>query len=236
MGYIITAAIISLAIFIHELGHFAAARIAKIPVAALSLGFGPALLKKSHRGVEYRLSAIPFGGYLLPKAADPEDFFKISPARRIILSIGGPTANILTALPLFAALNISQGGVSPFAILVNPLIQAAALLSKMTASLAGAFSHQESLTGIVGIVSAGTQFTATWTAAASFAAIISLNLALFNLLPVQALDGEKVLLSLLEYITPKSRALHVPLSMAGWVLIVLLMVYVTVLDVGRIAA
>ena len=236
MSYILTAAIISLAIFIHELGHFAAARIAKIPVEALSLGFGPALLKKRLGGIEYRLSAIPFGGYLLPKAADPEDFFKISPTRRIILSIGGPAANILTALPLFAALNISQGGGSLFAVLINPFIQASTLLSKMLASFTGAFSHHETLTGIVGIISAGNQFTATWAAAASFAAIISLNLALFNLLPVPALDGGKVILSLLEYITPKSRALHVPLSIGGWALIVLLMVYVTALDVGRIIA
>jgi regulator of sigma E protease len=235
MSYIITAAIISLIIFIHELGHFAAARAAGIPVEALSLGFGPVLAGKKYRGTEYRLSAIPFGGYLMP-AADIDQFFRISPARRILLSLGGPAANILTAIPLFSLLNISKGNASLYDIAVLPFAQTAALLSKMLSALTGMFSHHGDLMGIVGIVSSGNALVPTWGAAAAFAALISLNLALFNLLPLPALDGGKILLAIFEYATPKTRVLQIPLSIASWVLIALLMVYVTILDVGRIVS
>ena len=235
MNYLITAAIISLIIFIHELGHFAAARAAKIPVEALSIGFGPVLFRKKYKGTEYRLSAIPFGGYLIP-ASDVDNFFKISPARRILLSLGGPAANLLTALPMLSLLNVSRGNTSLYDLTLLPFTQAASLLSKMLTALTGMFSHHGDLMGIVGIVSSGDALVPTWGAAAAFAALISLNLALFNLLPVPALDGGKIILALFEYIMPKTKALQIPLSIAGWVLIALLMVYVTVLDVGRIVS
>lgn len=234
MSYLFTAAIISVIIFIHELGHFAAARAAGIPVAALSLGFGPSLLRKRWRGTEFRLSAIPFGGYLLPEAADPDDFLRISPYRRIVLSLGGPAANLLTAIPLLSVLNAVRGSSDIHSLFILPFIQTASFLSQMVSSLAGMFSHAGELMGIVGIVSSGSSFTSSAAAALTFAALISLNLALFNLLPAPALDGGKIVLALFEFITPRARALHLPLSAAGWVLIILLMVYVTVLDVGRI--
>lgn len=234
MSYIVTAAIISMIIFVHELGHFAAARLAGIPVAALSLGFGPALMKKRWKGTEYRLSAIPFGGYLLPEATEPDDFFRISPARRIFLSLGGPAANLLTAVPLLAMLNAVRGSYDLYSLILLPFVQIASLLTKMAASFAAMFSHSGELMGIVGIVSSGSAFTSSSAAALSFAALISLNLALFNLLPLPALDGGKIVLALLEYISPRARALHLPLAAGGWVLIIVLMAYVTVLDVARI--
>lgn len=61
----------SLAVFIHEFGHFLAARIFGLRVDRFSIGFGPALWKKTVGGVEYRISAIPFGGYVaLPQLED----------------------------------------------------------------------------------------------------------------------------------------------------------------------
>ena len=62
----------SLAIFIHEFGHFLAARWRGLKVNAFSIGFGPVLWKKEVNGVEWRLSAIPFGGYVAIPDVDPE--------------------------------------------------------------------------------------------------------------------------------------------------------------------
>ena len=53
----------TLAIIIHEFGHFIVALKLGLRVDALSVGFGPALWKKRVNGVEYRISAIPLGGY-----------------------------------------------------------------------------------------------------------------------------------------------------------------------------
>ena len=58
-------------IFIHELGHFLAARHRGLVILRFSIGFGPKLFGWTSNGVEYRLSAIPFGGYVaLPQLAD----------------------------------------------------------------------------------------------------------------------------------------------------------------------
>ena len=58
-------------IFIHELGHFLAARQRGLVILRFSIGFGPKIFGWTRNGVEYRLSAIPFGGYVaLPQLAD----------------------------------------------------------------------------------------------------------------------------------------------------------------------
>jgi len=59
-------------IFVHELGHFLAARRRGVKVSRFSIGFGPAIWKRTGKdGVEYRLSWIPLGGYVaLPQLAD----------------------------------------------------------------------------------------------------------------------------------------------------------------------
>ena len=53
-------------IFIHELGHFLAARKRGLVIKRFSIGFGPKIFGWTRNGVEYRLSAIPFGGYARP--------------------------------------------------------------------------------------------------------------------------------------------------------------------------
>ena len=58
-------------IFIHELGHFLAARRRGLVITRFSIGFGPKIFGWTRNGVEYRLSAIPFGGYVaLPQLVD----------------------------------------------------------------------------------------------------------------------------------------------------------------------
>jgi len=58
-------------IFIHELGHFLAARRRGLVITRFSVGFGPKIFGWTRNGVEYRLSAIPFGGYVaLPQLVD----------------------------------------------------------------------------------------------------------------------------------------------------------------------
>jgi regulator of sigma E protease len=61
----------SLAVFIHELGHFLAARWMGLTIDAFSLGFGPALWKRQVGATEYRIGTIPFGGYVALPQLDP---------------------------------------------------------------------------------------------------------------------------------------------------------------------
>ena len=68
----ICVALFALAIIVHEFGHFIVALKLGLGVEAFSVGFGPVLWKKKVNGVEYRLSAIPLGGYVSIPDVDPE--------------------------------------------------------------------------------------------------------------------------------------------------------------------
>ena len=73
IGYIaICVLFFSLAIAIHEFGHFIVALKLGLRVERFSIGFGPAIWKKTWKGVEYRVSCIPLGGYVMIPDIDPE--------------------------------------------------------------------------------------------------------------------------------------------------------------------
>src|SRR4029453_15987580 len=56
--------LLGLVIFVHELGHFLMSKARRVRALRFSIGFGPALFAVKRRETEYRLSWIPFGGYV----------------------------------------------------------------------------------------------------------------------------------------------------------------------------
>ena len=103
-------------IFVHELGHFLAARMRGLKILRFSIGFGPKLFStKGKDGCEYIISLLPFGGYVaLPQLADmgaleggkggeSEKLPKASCADKIIVSAAGAFFNLLFAAALAAA-------------------------------------------------------------------------------------------------------------------------------------
>ena len=66
-----------------------------------------------------------------------------------------------------------------------------------------------------------------------FAVLLNLNLAIFNLLPIAPLDGGKIFCTLLEKLDRRLARFQTGFSIAGLMLLLLLMVYSTVLDVVR---
>ena len=120
----------SFAIFIHEFGHFIAARGRGLRVEAFSIGFGPVIWKRMIDGVEWRLSAIPFGGYVAIPDVDPEGTAKVqgsgdvaakmgkaaTPVDAIIVAVAGPAGNVVLAVALalfLAALPFAKFGEVP---------------------------------------------------------------------------------------------------------------------------
>ena len=119
----------SFAIFIHEFGHFLAAKLLGFQVDTFSIGFGPALWKKTYKGVEYRISAIPFGGYVaLPQLdpagtagvqgsqteedADDSDGAPLAPManwKKIVVAFAGPFGNMVLAVVLALVLSAAPG-------------------------------------------------------------------------------------------------------------------------------
>jgi regulator of sigma E protease len=100
-------------IFVHELGHFLAARRRGVKVDRFSIGFGPRVFGwRGKDGVDYRLSLFPLGGYVaLPQLADlseiegktegdPESLPPISYSTKVMVFAAGAFFNILFAFAL----------------------------------------------------------------------------------------------------------------------------------------
>ncbi|MCG9967291.1 site-2 protease family protein [Pelotomaculum terephthalicicum JT] len=234
MTYLVVVFLIGFLITAHELGHFLAARWLKVPIARFSIGFGPKLWGCKRGDTEYWLSLIPIGGYVLPEIEDEAEFFQIPIYKRLIFSLGGPVANIILILFFFGIMNVMASGFSLNGIFIKPFLQTSGLLVNFIIAIPTLFSNSEQLSGVVGIVVGGGQYVGVDVLRIlDFSIILSLNLAVLNLLPIPALDGGKIILYLLEKIHPKFLRLHVPLALVGWVFLIGLMVYATVLDVGR---
>lgn len=235
MNYLIIIGIIGLLILMHELGHFICAKLAGIPIAVFSIGFGSKIIRWKRKETEYCISLIPLGGYILPLVKDEKEFFQIQTGKRIIFSIGGPLANIFISLLFLFVLNVVTFG-SSFN-LMRPFFELADTFAKIAFSIPQLFTSPEKLSGIVGIVNIGGQFiSSSFINAIRILISLSLNLAVFNLLPIPALDGGKIILYLLEKIHPKLLKIQMPMTIAGWLLIFGLMIYATFNDIAKIFA
>jgi regulator of sigma E protease len=103
--------LLGILIFVHEFGHFLAARIGGVGVLKFSLGFGPKIVGKKIGETEYVLSWIPLGGFvkLLGESGteelSPEDeersFFKQPTWKRLLIVLAGPVFNFLLAIVIF---------------------------------------------------------------------------------------------------------------------------------------
>lgn len=244
MSYIIAFLLISLAIFIHELGHFIAAKLTGIPIALFCLGFGPPLLSIKRKNTVYGIALIPAGGYVLPEIQDEKEFFKIPVYKRVIFSIGGPLANVFLCLLCFGTINIIFKGFSLYNFFIEPFSITAYFLYDMICSIPSLFSHSEQVSGIVGAVAQGGDFISSPVTTFSpiissilngilFMATFSINLAVLNMLPIPVLDGGKCLLYLMEKIHPAFLKLYMPLTVISWIFIVGFMLYKMVIDIGK---
>ena len=95
-------------ILIHEFGHYAAAKLLGVRVEVFSIGFGKRLLGFRKGETDYRISAIPLGGYVKmsgenpmdERTGDPAEFLSHPRWHRFIIAIAGPAMNILLAIGL----------------------------------------------------------------------------------------------------------------------------------------
>lgn len=234
MDYVIVFLLIGFLIFIHESGHFIAAKLSNIPIERFSLGYGPKLWSFKKGQTEYYLSALPIGGYILPKLKDENEYYQIPPSKRIVFALGGPLANIIFAILCLGFFNVMTTGFSIYAVLVLPFTQTAEMTSQMLSALPALFSHPGQLSGIVGLVAMGEQLVAgDFLKILQLSIMLNINLAILNLLPLPPLDGGKIVFCLLEKIHRSLVKLQTPVTIAGWILLMGLISYITVIDVCR---
>jgi len=96
-------------IFVHELGHFLAARWVGVIVEKFSIGFGPKIFGYKSGDTEYMLAAIPLGGYVKMKGEELEESFDkeegsfaaAPPNHRLLIAFAGPLFNILFSIGIY---------------------------------------------------------------------------------------------------------------------------------------
>jgi regulator of sigma E protease len=115
------ALLISMLIFIHELGHFLFAKAFGVGVKSFSIGFGRKVFGFVHNGTDYKVCILPFGGYVLMEGADPfldeEEMAEektsgtsllVKPIwQRLLIVAAGPLFNLLLPVVLFTGLYMS---------------------------------------------------------------------------------------------------------------------------------
>jgi regulator of sigma E protease len=112
--------VLGVLVFVHELGHFLAARRLGIRVLVFSLGFGPKLLKVKRGDTEYCISAVPLGGYVKmagenpdeARTGSPDEFLSRTKWERFQVLIMGPVMNIVLAVVVMAVV-LAQGAEVP---------------------------------------------------------------------------------------------------------------------------
>src|SRR5581483_2186654 len=104
--------LIGVMIFVHELGHFWAARLFDVRVDVFSIGFGPRLFGFKRGDTDYRFSAILFGGYVKmageqfgEEQTDVPDGLMSKPRwQRLVIAFAGPFMNMVLAVALLNGL------------------------------------------------------------------------------------------------------------------------------------
>lgn len=98
--------VLGILVLIHELGHFMVAKLFGVRVLSFSIGFGKPLVRRRLGDTEYRISAIPFGGFVHMAGEHPDDAhenkpweFQAKPIwQRALIAIAGPAANYVSSI------------------------------------------------------------------------------------------------------------------------------------------
>src|SRR5579859_7323222 len=112
LAYLAFLPMLGFIVFIHELGHHLVAKACGVRVLIFSIGFGKKLWSFTWGGTEYRVSLLPFGGYvsmagenpLEPSTGDQGEFTAHPRWQRILIAMAGPAMNIVRALALLTGL------------------------------------------------------------------------------------------------------------------------------------
>jgi regulator of sigma E protease len=117
------ALVLGVMILVHEWGHFIAARMFGVRVDVFSIGFGPRLFGWKRGATDYRISALPLGGYVRMAGADlsevdsgdqpptgsPDELMSKPRWQRAVIAFAGPAVNLVFPILLLTAYFVAIG-------------------------------------------------------------------------------------------------------------------------------
>lgn len=260
MSVIIFLIILSVLVVVHEAGHLFAAKSGGIRVDEFGLGFPPKIKKLfSWRGTDFFLNLLPFGGYVKIYGESPQEgeamsadsFGAKSRARQVLVLVSGVLANFALAWVLFSVIQMigieSQDGFVKrgfFDAIWHGLLTTGKItwltVESVWQLIVGALFGTADFTGVVGPVGlvglVGTVSKAGFVYVLYFAALISVNLGVINLVPIPALDGGRVFIILIEALTGKKvspKAFNI-MNTVSFFFLIFIMVLVTIRDVNQL--
>lgn len=220
---------INLVITVHEFGHWSMCHLFGVETPTFSIGFGPTLLEKKIGDTNFILALLPLGGYVeiagmrqAPVGKEASSFITQPFGHKVLIMLGGIIFNILFALIVFMFVGFA------------PKIPPKTFELEEESTPSEQPKKQSGLIGPVGIINLisrsydyGMKFY--W----YILAILSLNLAIFNLLPLPILDGGQLLIQTIEYVrgAPFPEPLYEAIMMVTIFLMLLLFLGITRQDI-----
>jgi len=262
MSVLIFIIVLVVLIVAHEFGHFVAAKWAGMRVDEFGLGYPPRALTIATLGeTRYTLNFVPFGGFVkiygedaIPQQVrDARAFSSKTRLAQALVLVAGIAMNLVLAWFIFTALLMTPHWVNDHEFVagrafVPALVEGAQVTVRVTGVIALGLAHffaglftltadLSQVSGPVGIAGAvGAAAHTGWQDLLSLTALISINLALINLIPIPALDGGRLLFVLIESITrrPIKPVVANTINATGFAFLILLMLVVTLHDVYRL--
>jgi regulator of sigma E protease len=116
--------LVSVLVFVHELGHFALAKIFGVKVLTFSLGFGPKIVRLHGKETEYCIGVLPFGGFVnmleeskgtapIPPEDRPRTFEAQALWKRVAIVLAGPAMNVVFPIALYSSVFFGDRELSP---------------------------------------------------------------------------------------------------------------------------
>lgn len=200
MFLLIYITLLALALIMHELGHYIAARLCGIPVEGFSIGFGPIIWHKRVAGTDWKVKLMPLGG----ANEIEEDALMALPAwKRICVFAAGPGVNLILAVVSLMVIYALRGNLS-ISNVIQKFFKNLQFLSKgiIPSLFAGIRTSHSNLSDMS--AAATTAFTGASGIRAALIGAFNLFyasnfiLAVGNLLPIPALDGGQIILTVPE--------------------------------------
>ena len=152
-------ALISIIVFIHELGHFSFARLFGVRVLDFSIGFGKSIKSwETKSKTVFNLRLLPFGGYvkmngeeISDKSQSGDSYASKKYYQKLLITLGGPIFNFILAIVIFFTINLFGiykimpivGDVLPNSIAYKQGIEKGDLISKIDGTKISSFSDAQ---------------------------------------------------------------------------------------------